>query len=109
MGVGRFFTKRARDQFIAAFDFRPWPLNDGETVLDSNARGDVGLLITDEAGDDVTATVSGPDAPWVANGRYVSFWFTGGGPPGAQYTVEATAPTSDGELLTAVGTLHILP
>lgn len=104
------FTKRVDDEFVAAIDMRPWPMRGGETIVASNDRGALDLLIEDESGADVTAALGDATAPWItgAGNDQVAFWLVGG-TPGARYKIVVTAPTSDGELLTGVAHLAVLP
>lgn len=91
-------TKPAATQWVVQVDFSTFPLNAGATLTTSNPRGNLGVVIKDSAGVDVTSTLSEGTAA-VAGGTAVSFWLKGGA-LGTGYTIDVTAPTSDGELLT---------
>ena len=106
------FSKRPPDAIVVAVDFGPRPgdtgaLNPGETVVASNARGSLGVVATDSAGTDVSATLL-EGAPWVVAGSRVAFWLLGG-VAGPYYRLEITAPTSHGELLSDRVALEVLP
>jgi hypothetical protein len=95
-------TKRAGDQFWVDLDFSTWPMAAGETVLASNARGALGVVIRDGAGADVSAAMVESAQ---ASGTKVK-WLLKGGTAG-NYAWTVTAPTSDGELLTETGPLRV--
>lgn len=100
------FQKRPGDQLVVAVDFSRL-LNDGETLLTSNARGALARTIRDSAGTDVTGTLS-ESGPVIVAGTRVAFWLLAGVAGGAFYQVEVIAPTSDGELLTERVALEVL-
>lgn len=100
------FIKRTGDYFLAAVDFSTWPINAGETVVASNTRGTLGVVVTDSAGNDVTATLI-EGAPSIVGAAIVMFWLRAGTAVSA-YEVLVRAPTSDGELLTELVTLEVL-
>lgn len=100
------FSKRPADAFVAAVDMSPWPLAAGDTVVASNARGALGVKAYDETGVDVTASIA-PDAPWILTGTQVAFWLLAGA-AGSRYRIVVTAPTQQGELLSAVTWLRVL-
>ena len=100
------FTKRPADAFVAAVDMSPWPMVAGDTVVASNARGALGVAVADEDGADVSATLA-PDAPWILDGTQVAFWLLAG-EAGSRYRIVVTAPTAQGELLTAVAWLRVV-
>ena len=95
-------TKRAADQFWVDVDFSTWPMAAGETVVASNARGALGVVIRDGAGADVSAAMVETPA---ASGTKVK-WLLKGGAAGT-YACTVTAPTSDGELLTDTGAVRV--
>lgn len=99
------FGKRPADAFVAAVDLSTWPLAAGDTVVASNARGSLAVAVFEEAGADVTATLA-PDAPWILDGKQVAFWLLAGA-AGSRYRVVVTAPTQQGELLSAVAWLRV--
>lgn len=101
------FSKRAADAFIAGVDMATWPMAAGDTAVASNARGALGVQAFSEAGDDVSATIV-PDAPWILAGTRVAFWVLAGA-AGSRYRIVVTAPTQQGELLTAVAWLRVYP
>lgn len=103
----RQLSKRSIDQLVVALDFAAPVLNAGETLVASNARGTLDLIITDAAGVDVTAALSEGE-PWIVAGTQVAFWLRGGA-FGPYYQVEVRAPTSDGEILSARVPLEVLP
>lgn len=109
MSVQGEFTKRPADAFVAAINMRPWPIAEGDILVDSNARGNLDLLIEDEAGADVTSTLSGGEVPWIIGPGQdqVAFWLTGGAV--GRYKIVVTGPTQSGELLTGVAYLSIVP
>ena len=100
------FQKRPPDAIVVAVDFGR-QLNPGETLVASNARGSLGVIARDSAGVDVSATLL-EGAPWIVAGTQVAFWLLAG-VAGPYYSIEATAPTSDGELLTERVALEVAP
>lgn len=103
----RGFEKRPADQFIGEVDMATWPLAPGDTVVASNARGALSVAAFDEAEADVSATIC-PDPPWILAGTRVAFWLLAG-TARARYKIVVTAPTQQGELLTAVAMLAVTP
>lgn len=102
----RRFTKRASAQFAVAIDFSTYPITAGESLVTNGSLGSVGVLVTNQAADDVTAAaVAG--APWIS-GAQVRFVLKAGLPAG-WYEVTAQAPTSDGEMLVDKQALEVLP
>lgn len=95
-------TKHPGDQFWVDLDFSTWPTNAGETVVASNARGALGVVIRDSNGADVSASMV--ESAQV-NGTKVK-WLLKGGAAGT-YAVTVTAPTSDGELLSDTGAVRV--
>lgn len=87
--------KRPGDQYVMALDFATWPLQSGETLVASNARGSLSITAVDDLGADM-ATMLEPPAIVGTEVR----WLIKGGTAGRQVTVRVTAPTSDDELLT---------
>ena len=61
----------------------------------------------DEAEADVSATIC-PDPPWIVEGTKVAFWLLAGAAR-SRYKIVVTAPTQQGELLTAVAMLAVTP
>lgn len=91
--------KRPDDVYLLGVDFSSWPIQDGESIVGSNARGVVAVRAEDVDGNDVSATlVEGPPAI-LSTGTGVAF-VVKAGDPGATYWLEVDAPTTDDELLT---------
>lgn len=95
-------SKYAGDAFWVDVDFSTWPMAVGETVVASNARGALGVVIKDGAGADVSAAMVEGVA---ASGTKVKWLLKAGAVGNHVWTV--TAPTSDGELLTETGPLRV--
>ena len=104
------FSKRADDQFVGAVDFRRWPLGTTDHLVQSNPRGSLEILVEDESGADVTSSLTGPEGLWISGPGLdlVNFWIIGG-IEGQRYKIVVGAPTYEGEFLTAVAYLSILP
>ena len=104
------FTKRPGDAFVAAVEMKHWPMKAGDFLVASNARGDLGVLIEDESGADVTSSVGDGNPPWIegAGQTQIAFWLVGGAVE-ARYKIVVTGPTNAGELLTGVAYLTIRP
>lgn len=105
-GVSKRFQKRPPDALDLAIDFDT-RVRPGVTVVASNARGSLSVVATDSAGTDVSATLL-EGAPWIENGTQVAFWLVNG-VEGPYYSIEASAPTSDGQLITERVLLEVLP
>ena len=89
--------KLSGDVFLAGVDMATWPLNAGETLVASNSRGALAVVVRDKAGQDVSAqALAGSPA---IDGTRVVFMLDSVLPVGA-YTVTVSAPTSDDEMLT---------
>lgn len=86
--------KRPADQFFIALDFATWPLQSGETLVSSNARGSLAISATDDLGADMAAMLEAPSIV----GTTVQ-WLIKGGVKGRVVTVLVIAPTSDNEIL----------
>lgn len=96
-------SKLPGDEFWIDLDFITWPLNAGESVVASNARGVVGVSIRDSNGADVSAAMAEAAE---ASGTKVK-WLLKGGAAGQNYVWTVTAPTSDGEILTETGAVRV--
>lgn len=95
-------TKLIGDQFWVDLDFSTWPMAVSETVVASNSRGTIGVVIKDRNGVDVSASMVEGVA---ASGQKVK-WLLKGGAVGP-YIWTVTAPTSDDEILTQTGLLQV--
>ena len=96
--------KRAGDVFLAGVDFATWPIQPGESLVTSNARGTLSVAVKDLSGNDVTgdAIVGSPSI----DGTKVVFML-GAGVAAGSYKIMVAAPTSDDELLTETVGLRV--
>lgn len=89
--------KLSGDVFLAGVDMATWPINTGETLIASNSRGVLAVIVRDKAGKDVSAqALAGSPA---IDGTRVVFMLDSALPVGV-YAITVHAPTSDDEMLT---------
>ncbi len=90
--------KRPEDEYLHAHDFITWPLQTGETLVMSNARGNLSVVVEDAEGIDVTAQLVEGSPQISGDGTRVLITLIGG-TAGLTYWIVIVAPTSEGELL----------
>lgn len=89
--------KRPGDEYLLAVDFTDFPMQTGETVIASNARGAMAMTAEDALGADVTSTLL--EAVQLVSDSKVGAVIKDG-VAAATYWITAVAPSSDGELMT---------
>jgi len=99
--------KEVADIFALSVDFAPWPLNSGATLTASNAKGSLGAVIRDLAGNDVSAAMIDGSPSIDATGKLVVVTLKAGTTE-TVYQLTVTGPTTDGELLTQVVDVSVI-